>query len=994
MAMAGIREFFDIRAERWKRYRLCLLVLVALCPNCVAFGTHEAITQFVQTTLTVKNGLPQNSVTAIAQTPDGYLWFGTEEGIARYDGLQMTVFDTAGHRALKDNFIDALAAGRDGSLWIGTRSCLTQLKNGEFHTYFTAQSPISSIHEAQDGQIWVGSLDGLYAVQGDRIRRFTTQDGLPSNDVASISQSSDGTLWFGTTKGLASWKNGEFRRFGAHDGLTADPVLSLAMSHDGSLWIATARALFRWKDRLLETVPFTRLPQHDQITSLLEDRHGKLWIGFNHSGIATLRDGELIDYGARQGLPTNNVSQVFEDREGHLWIGLQEGGVVELRDGIFGTFGKQEGLSDDMVWSVLEARDRSIWVGTNDKGLNHITEQGKVRVYTVHDGLPSNSIFALFESPDRSLWVGTEDGALSHLKNGSITIFRDPSSNGHRIASIVQDASGDLWLGFHELNGLVRFHQGRFQHYSVPGLVNTEMIAPDGSIWVGTDHAGVSQIRNGSLTTYTSRNGLLTNFAQAVYVDRDGVVWAGTSPGGLNRIKNGHVTTYSIDQGLFDLTVGAIVEDDAGYLWMTCNKGIYKVSKKELNDFAEGRVKAIHSIVYGAADGLRSIECNFAADPSVWKGSDGRLWFATTAGIASVDPNHSQTTIPEPTPLIERVLFNQKSISFAQGVTAGPGEGDLEIQFTTPDFIAPERIQFRYRLKNSDANWIDVGGRRQAFYTKLPPGHYLFEVQGANGVNGWSSNVARLNILLKPYFWQTGWFQLLSWLVFLFACAALYGVSVRYLVERNRELEKRVLKRTAELQDALKAAEAAQLALHDQATKDDLTKLWNRRSIFELLDKEILRAKRDCMSVAVLMADLDHFKVVNDTQGHMAGDSLLQQVAVRFVALTRSYDFVGRYGGEEFVIVLPGCSLADGLRRAEEFRRAIADTPLSTNAGPIQVTCSFGVAAGSNDISSEQLIKKADDALYCAKRYGRNRVHAGPLQPQDVSASVELSVQL
>ncbi|MGB6690942.1 MAG: two-component regulator propeller domain-containing protein [Terracidiphilus sp.] len=991
--MAGIRKFFDTGAESWKRDRLCLLALVSLCPNCVALGTHEAITQYVQTTLTVKNGLPQNSVGAIAQTRDGYLWFGTEEGIARYDGLQMTVFDTAGYRALKDNFIDALAAGRDGSLWVGTRSCLTQMKNGEFHTYFTAQSPINTIYEAQDGQIWVGSLEGLYAVQGNRILRYTTKDGLPSNDVGSISQSADGTLWFGTTRGLASLKNGKFRMYGFREGLTADPVLSLAMSHDGSVWVATTRALFRWRDRLLETVPFSRLPKHDQIASLLEDRRGELWIGFNHSGIATLRKGELIGYRASQGLPTDDVSQIFEDREGHLWIGLQEGGVVELRDGIFGTFGKQEGLSDDMVWSVLEARDRSLWVGTNDKGLNHIAEDGKVRVYTVRDGLPSNTIFAIFESRDRSLWIGSEDGSLSRLKNDRITVFRDPASKGHRIASIDEDASGDLWLGFHELNGLVRFHEGHFQHYAVPGLVNTAVIAPDGSIWVGSDHAGVSRIRNGSVTTFTTQNGLLSNFAQAVYVDRDGVVWAGTSPGGLNRIENGHVTTYSIDQGLFDLTVGAIAEDDAGYLWMTCNKGIYKVSKKELNDYAEGRVKAIHSIVFGAADGLRSIECNFGAEPSVWKGSDGRLWFPTTAGVASVDPNHSQITVAEPLPLIEGVLFNHRSIPFAQGVTAGPGEGDLEIRFTTPDFVAPERIQFRYRLQNSDANWVDVGGRRQAFYTKLPPGHYVFEVQGANGVNSWNSKVARLDVVLKPRFWQTGWFQGLCALILVFACAALYGLSVRYLVERNRELEKRVLKRTAELQDALKVAEAAQSALQEQATKDDLTKLWNRRSIFELLDKEMLRATRDRMSIVVLMADLDHFKFVNDTLGHLAGDSLLQQVAARFLNLTRSYDFVGRYGGEEFIIVLPGCSLTDGLRRAEVFRCAIANSPLSTSVGPIQVTCSFGVAASFGDISSEELIKKADDALYCAKRFGRNRVHEGPQKLQDAPVGAELPVQ-
>jgi diguanylate cyclase (GGDEF)-like protein len=969
--LAERRKFVVVRAMAEKWSRLLTLPVIFILSSGV-LRSQTAITQFVQTPLTVESGLPESSVGAIAQTRDGYLWFGTQEGLARYDGLRITVFETANHKQLRDDFIETLAAGHDGSLWVATRSSLAQLKDGEFHTYFMTQSPISTIDEARDGQVWVGTLEGLYAVEGQKVRLYTMRDGLPSNAISSIVEGADGTLWLGTHNGLASLKNHQFRTFGFRDGLTSDPVRSLAVSSDGSLWIGSASKLVRWKDRLLETVPPSRLPQDDQIASLVDDQHGTLWIGFDHSGIASLHNGELSTYTTRQGLPSDDVSQIFEDREGHLWVGMSEGGVVELRSGIFSNFGKQEGLSDNMVWSVLQARDKSLWVGTNSKGLNHIDKDGKVRVYTVRDGLPSDSIFALMESQDGSLWIGGERGALSHLDHGHITVFADTASAGHRITSILQDPTGDLWLAFHEVNGLVRFHNGSFQHYKVPGLLNTATFGPDGSLWLGTDHAGVSQFRNGSLITYNMQNGLLTNFAQAVYVDRDGVVWAGTSPGGLNRIKNGHITTYSIDQGLFDLTVGAIIEDDAGYLWMTCNKGIYKVSKKELSDYAEGRVPAIHSIVYGTADGLRSAEANFAADPSVWKGGNGRLWFATIAGVASVNPNHSETTNSEPSPLIESVLFNRHPIPFEHGAVAGPGAGDLEIQFTTPDFVAPRRIQFRYRLAGSDADWVEAGDRREAFYTKLPPGHYLFEVQGANGTHAWNSNAARLMIVMKPYFWQKGWFQGLCGLVLLIVVVAGYRVRVRYLIESKRELEEKVFTRTAELQAALQLAEDAQLALREQATRDHLTGLWNRRSILEHLETELLRAKRTAQPVSVLMADLDHFKLVNDTRGHFTGDQVLVEVANRFAQLTRSYDFAGRYGGEEFLIVLPGCSLADALKRAEDFRLAIAGTPIFIGSGQIAITCSFGVVEGSNNFLAEELINKADEALYCAKRSGRN----------------------
>ena len=985
-------------------FALLLLIVCPVIVHALGLDGPREITQYVQTGLTDKSGLPQDSVNTIAQTSDGYLWFGTEEGLARFDGIRTEVFDTIRYKTLKDNYIQAITAGRDGSLWIGSRTGLARFKDGVFESYLVASSPINKVYEAKGvsaslnetsvqknsgltapPQIWVGSVDGLYAVNGHNLRHFTTADGLPANAISSIVQTTDGTLWIGTRKGIARLVNGAFRPLD----LPAGPINALEPGHDGSLWIATSFGLFRWKDKILETIPASSFPQRSRINSLHEDHDQTLWIGFDHSGIAALRKGQIARYTAKQGLPSDDVSSIFEDREGHIWIGLFEGGVIELRDGSFSTFGKREGLSEDMIWSVLQARDKSVWVGTNSKGLDHIDRDGTVRNYSTRQGLSSDTVYALSEALDGSVWIGAEDGSLNHLQNGRISVFRDPAAKGIRLASILQDATtGDLLLAYHQVNGLVRFHEdsshhGNFQHYTVAGLLNTATVAPDGAIWVGTDHGGVSRIFNGQVTnTYTTQNGLLTNFAQAVYIDRQGVVWAGTSPGGLNRIKDGRITTYSIDQGLFDLTVGAIVEDNSGYLWMTCNKGIYKVRKKELDDYAEGRIGSIHSIVYGNADGLRNVECNFAADPSAWKGADGRLWFATTAGVASVDPNQSQIRTHAPSLLVERVFFNQKSLPLglpSQAIVAGTGSGDMEIQFTAPDFVAPQRIRFRYRLVGSDTAWVDAGDRRQAFYTKLPPGRYRFEVQDAIVDQNWSSDRAQIEIVLEPHFWQTDFFRGLCALALMLLCVAGYRVRVRYLVEHNRVLEERVCQRTAELQQAIQVTEAAHRALHEQATRDSLTGLWNRRSIFEMLGKEVSRAQRESHSIAVLMADVDHFKLVNDNHGHLTGDTVLQTVANRIGELTRGYDFAGRYGGEEFVIVLPGCSLGDGLKRAEEFRAAIADAPIQTASGPLHITCSFGVAIYINNIPAEELIHKADEALYSAKRSGRNRVHTYPL---------------
>jgi len=946
-------------------------------PFCAALGHSSAMDHYVQTTLTDQSGLPQNSVNAIAQTTDGYLWFGTEEGLARFDGLHMTVFDLIRYKALRDNYINTLAAARDGSLWIGTRSGITQLKDGVFRTWLTARSPIATILQGSDGAIWVGGLDGLYRIKDNKISHYTARDGLPGDAVTSLVQGRNGTLWLGTNKGLASWKNAAIRSYGFRDGLSDQPIVDLASSHDGSLWIATANGLLHWAGKSAEPVSSLRIPPHARILSILEKSDGTLWIGFDHSGLASLHNREFTRFTTAQGLPSDDIGRLFEDRGGNLWVGLFEGGAVELRDSHFSTIGKREGLSEDMVWSVLQARDGSLWVGTNSKGLDHVERNGHVQVYGPAQGLPNGSVFALYESPDGSLWIGSEHGELSHLDHGRFSIFHDPANRGARLNSILPAPDGDLMLGYHEANGFVRFHHGHFQHYEIPGLLNTVASASDGSYWIGTDHGGLVHFRNNNaVTSLTSRDGLLSDFVQAVYVDREGVVWAGSSPGGLNRIANGHVTTYSVDQGLYDLTVGAIVEDDQGYLWMTCNRGIYKVAKKELSDFAAGRIHSIHSIVYTTADGLRSAECNFAANPAVWKGADGHLWFVTTAGVVTVDPAHSDVRSISPVPVIEQVRFNRRVVPYAQGVTVGPGGGDLEIQFTAPDFVAPDRLHFRYRLRGFDAEWTDAADRRDAMYTRLPPGKYLFQVQGADGINTWGPNIAGVPIFLVPHFWETRWFRVLCALFLVLLSAALVQMRVRYLTQRARQLEAKVNERTAELQQAMTVAEEARRALQDQAMKDSLTGLWNRRALFEMLENEIYRAERDRLPIALLMIDLDHFKLVNDTYGHLTGDRVLEEAAQRILHLIRPYDFAGRYGGEEFVIVLPGCSPAVHTHRAEQFRHAIAGTSVAISSGTLSITCSVGVAAHHPGMPAEELLRQADEALYTAKRYGRNCVHA------------------
>jgi diguanylate cyclase (GGDEF)-like protein len=327
-----------------------------------------------------------------------------------------------------------------------------------------------------------------------------------------------------------------------------------------------------------------------------------------------------------------------------------------------------------------------------------------------------------------------------------------------------------------------------------------------------------------------------------------------------------------------------------------------------------------------------------------------------------------------PTVWIESARFDQKHLSLKSGVRVGPESARLEIRFSAPGFTAPDRMRFRYRLIGFESEWSDAGSARSASYTNLPPGKYRFRVRAANSDGVWNMEGAALDVEVCPHFYQTKWFYGLSVIVLLYGGRTIYALRMRYLLRRNHELNERVAVRTAELENAMKAAESAREALREQATRDGLTGLWNRTMIFEILETELARHARECAPLSVLMADLDRFKWVNDTYGHMAGDEVLREATRRIRALMRPYDSAGRYGGEELMIVLSNCSLIEAKRRAEELRLAINGKPFEVEGSPIPLTCSFGVACSLDNEGSGRLVSAADCALYRAKSEGRDRV--------------------
>jgi signal transduction histidine kinase len=465
-----------------------------------------------------------------------------------------------------------------------------------------------------------------------------------------------------------------------------------------------------------------------------------------------------------------------------------------LKNGRFASYTTQFGLSDNMTRAIYEDAEGSIWVGTRN-GLNRLKD-GKFTVYTVGEGLANNSVLSLYGDAKGGLWVGTRSG-LSEFKNGRFTSYTTKDGlSDDTVLAITEAEDGGLWIGTGQ--GLNLLRNGKFTPYrTMDGLTNDGVWslweARDGVLWIGTDGGGLNRWENGKFVAYTSKEGLANDIVLSIYEDEEDTIWVGTS-GGLSRFKNGRFTTYTSQVGLFDDVVFQILQDGTGHLWMSCNKGVFRVSKKELDDFAEGRVKSITSMSYGTTDGMKSRECNGGFQPAGWKSRDGRLWFPTVKGVAVVAPDRIRINDHVPPVIIERVVVDNTPINATENIRFASGKERFEFHFAGLSYVAPEKVQFKYKLEGFDGDWIDAGTRRDASYTNIPAGHYSFKVIASNNDLVWNLNGASFEFYLQPHFYQTYWFYafcvviagLLGWLLYRFRVRQMNAEFSAVLAERTR----------------------------------------------------------------------------------------------------------------------------------------------------------------------------------------------------------------
>ncbi|MGJ5816618.1 two-component regulator propeller domain-containing protein [Paludibaculum fermentans] len=816
-----------------------------------ALTPAKSISQYVLEHWHVKEGLRQGTVQALAQTPDGYLWLGTRDGIVRFDGVRFRTFRTADTPALKHNNISDLAVGKDGTLWIGqSEGGVTSWRNSELHHFGKneglASDSVRSLSMGPDGTLWIGSFGaGVTALKDGKARVFAKAEGVADNTVRAVLGRADGA-WIGTDKGVSHIVNGRVIRpeFATELG----PVLINAFLEDrrGQLWIGTGgKGLARWTGGRLEYFGAPQGLKGTVVRSIVEDRDGNLWVGTGNA-LNRYFAGRFESFTTANGLGDNYIRQLLEDREGSLWVGLFGGGLDRLKDGRFVNWSREEGLASDFVFSIREMRSGEIWAATNGGGLSRLTD-GVVTPFGAASGMPSDVALSIGEQRDGTPLAGFNHKGLWTWRNGRfLRIPMDAEADQADVLAMAEDGNGALWLTTNA--GLRVRRNGVWSNPVAPVADGSDLhhsdllVRRDGSVWTaGSD--GIARLTGSRLEFQRDATGARLPKSHALYEDSAGVLWATTNGQGLRIQLNGVWQKIDGANGMPVEVLYQVLEDAQGQLWMTSDRGVLRASRQELLEAAGHPQKRVRFRLYGLADGLRSSECNGGGGghPMGWRGRDGRLWIPTVRGVAMVDPSRLQIQSPPPPAVVEEIWTGQRSYLPGQEVTLAPGAGDLEFRYHSLSLRAPEGLRFRYRLDGFDSEWVEAGNRRSAFYTNLPPGRYVFRVEVASNESDWVGGGPITAVELKPHFYETLLFRGLAvlglillgvWLARIRAArgrAADHAAAMRVAYQ---EMEQRIVERTSELDQAnhiLKAEIAERRGIEEKLRrqKDDYETIFN-----------------------------------------------------------------------------------------------------------------------------------------------------------------------
>lgn len=731
----------------------------------------------------IEDGLPQNRIRAICQTTDGYLWIGTGEGLARFDGIRFTIFDQSNVPALHDDGILALRVARDGTLWIGTEGGgLVEYKDGVFRNFGASEGLTNGfvrvIHEDGNKTLWVGTDRGFFRRTGDRFTRLDNTPDVPLATVTGIGEDDAGRIWVASAVGLLAIVDGRLQRARSDCGRVF--ARTLHRSGHGFVWAIGTTGATRMRNGC--AVPSPALPAVP-MRALVEQSDGSLWIGTMGQGLIRFTNGETSSFTSSTGLPDNTVNVLFEDREANLWIGCEDG-LVRLTKRSGTNIGSEDGLEDDNALTVYADAQDDLWV-TTLTGQVYRVSSGRVRRYRLPSPAADLRIRNVFQDRSGVLWFGSLAGGLVRQEGQAVTVFTKADGlRSNTVRGLLQDRAGALWIALD--SGLSRWDGRSFRNYYLQdGLsypsVRCMIDGAQGDVLVGTD-AGLNRIHDGEIVHDDEFAPLKNEKIWALYRDSGGALWVGTRGGGLLRFLSGKVFRFTRDNGLLTNTIFQIVEDDNGRLWMSTSSGVVSADRKELDAAADAGKPSIHAIPYGTADGMATSQMNGGFQPAGARTSSGELWFPSVKGVVGVSPSSMAARHTAPV-LIERIVADDRPIPLSASIAIPPGHGRLAIDFTLCELVNPRRFSFQYKLEGFDDNWTPALRGRSAYYTNLPPRHYRFRVMASDAA---SSQVSEASVALNltPSFYRTEWFYGL--LVLTAAAAAWGGLALQTRQTRAR----------------------------------------------------------------------------------------------------------------------------------------------------------------------------------------------------------------
>ena len=798
-------------------YLTCVLLMAA---PLHALDPNKHVTQYLHKSWRIQDGSAPAGMLSIAQTSDGFLWFTSlSQGMYRFDGVRFLPWTLTVDGRTVDHIV-TVYGDHAGGLWGIEEHEIVHVKSGVVTSHFAleGQGRTENISEDPDGSLWVlqagyGLNTPLCHVTGEAMKCFGESDGLPlPTGGEALMADGKGGFWLGGQRAVVHWHAGvsdvypvEALKSNADSG-----VVALAFDANASLWVGLlpqgpGEGFGRLEEGVFKSFV---TPGFDgsklAVMAMHLDRDGSLWVGTVGNGVFRIRGNAVEHYGRAEGLSSDSVDALFEDREGILWV-TTTNGIDSLRDPAVATFSALEGLAPgDGAVGVLASRDGTIWVA-NSSSLDHIEKNGTVSSISWGKGLPGDQVSAMLEDRAGNLWMGVYDG-LYIFKNGR---FRRIPEADHQplglVLAMTEDVDGNIWA---ECSGksrkLIRVRDLQVREEFPGSQIPPGRLAPDpgGGIWIGPRNGNLLLFRDSILKKFPISSNT-NQFTHDLIVQADGSVLAAYDDG-LVVLREGKVQRMTTKNGLPCNTVYSFIEDKGQRWWFSAQCGVVELADSELQRWWAHPEAVVQTRVYDALDGARPDQ--YGITPAALS-ADGRVWFATGHVVQVVDPSKlSQKALPAQA-YIESLLADRRELEAAPNLKVPPNPRDLQIDYTSPTFSIPQKVNFRYRLDGYDRGWHEAGTRRQAFYTDLPPGKYSFRVIASNSDGVWNDNAATLDFYVAPAYYQTNWFRTLCATVFLALLWAAYQMRVRQLRrDFNTAIEARVSERTRiarELHDTL-----------------------------------------------------------------------------------------------------------------------------------------------------------------------------------------------